>query len=209
MDAFSNSRKTTTKFKNKIFQNERGKISEETREIWASQKFEKMGVKTLWSVLSGSGEMIDLRELQGSTVAIDLAGWIVQNNTCKAMAGSVSRPHLRNLFFRVASMVNLNIKPVFVLDGNAPDLKKETLEARRKAQSQDPTATKEVKNFSRARLKGLMGECKALLDALGISSVKAEGNSSFFGGHLCIWYFSIYLYVKCCEKVYITAMCLA
>ena len=33
-----------------------------------------MGVKTLWSIISGSGEVIDLRELQGSTVAIDLAG---------------------------------------------------------------------------------------------------------------------------------------
>jgi hypothetical protein len=33
-----------------------------------------MGVKTLWSIISGSGELIDLRELQGSTVAIDLAG---------------------------------------------------------------------------------------------------------------------------------------
>ena len=53
------------------------------------------------------------------------------------MSGTVSRPHLRNLFFRIAAMVNLNIKPIFVLDGNAPDLKKETLEARRKAQSKE------------------------------------------------------------------------
>ena len=44
------------------------------------------------------------------------------------------------------------------------------------AQSQD---TVEVKNFSRGRLKSLMGECKALLDSLGISSVKAEGNYFF------------------------------
>ena len=83
-----------------------------------------MGVKTLWAVLSGSGEMFDLRELQGSSVAIDLAGWIVQNNTCKGMAGNVSRPHLRNLFFRTATLINLNIRPIFVLDGKAPDLKR-------------------------------------------------------------------------------------
>ena len=38
------------------------------------QFVKKMGVKTLWSIISGSGELIDLRELQGSTVAIDLAG---------------------------------------------------------------------------------------------------------------------------------------
>lgn len=135
-----------------------------------------MGVKTLWSILSGSGEMIDLRELQGSSVAIDLAGWIVQNNTCKGMTGNVSRPHLRNLFFRTATLINLNIKPIFVLDGDAPDLKKETLEARRRAQSQTQEPV-EVKNFSRARLKGLMTECKALLDCLGIESVKADGEA--------------------------------
>jgi flap endonuclease GEN len=94
-----------------------------------------MGVKTLWSVLSGSGEMIDLRELQGQTVAVDLAGWIVQNNTCKGMSGVV-RPHLRNLFFRTSALISLNIRPIFVLDGDAPDLKKETLAARRRALSQ-------------------------------------------------------------------------
>ena len=136
-----------------------------------------MGVKTLWSVLSSSGEMIDLRELQGSTVAIDLAGWIVQNNTCKAMTGHVSRPHMRNLFFRTATMINLNIKPIFVLDGDAPTLKKETLEARKRQQSQNPAQEAEVKDFSRRRLKGLMNECKALLDSLGIVSVKAEGEA--------------------------------
>lgn len=134
-----------------------------------------MGVKTLWAVLSGSGEMFDLRELQGSSVAIDLAGWIVQNNTCKGMAGNVSRPHLRNLFFRTATLINLNIRPIFVLDGKAPDLKKETLEARRKAQTQSQDV--EVKNFSRSRLKGLMNECKALLDSLGIATIAAEGEA--------------------------------
>lgn len=131
-----------------------------------------MGVKTLWTVISGSGEMIDLRELQGKSVAIDLAGWIVQNNTCKGMHG-VSRPHLRNLFFRTAALINLNIKPIFVLDGDAPDLKKETLAARRRALSQND----EVKSFSRTRLKGLMNECKALLDAIGVESVKSDGEA--------------------------------
>lgn len=164
-----------------------------------------MGVKTMWSILSSSGEMLDLRELQGNRVnyenikkidfiyfievfhlslknekqvAIDLAGWIVQNNTCKGMYG-VSRPHLRNLFFRVASLISLNIQPIFVLDGDAPDLKKETLVIRQKAASSQSQAlpNEENKSCSRRRLKGLMNECKALLDSLGIESVKAEGEA--------------------------------
>ena len=138
-----------------------------------------MGVKTLWSVLSSSGEMLDLRELQGKKVAIDLAGWIVQNNTCKGMS-SVSRPHLRNLFFRVNALISLNIRPIFVLDGDAPDLKKGTLIARQKTQTQtqtQATQSEENKSCTRRRLKGLMNECKALLDALGIESVRAEGEA--------------------------------
>ena len=140
-----------------------------------------MGVKTLWSVLSSSGEMLDLRELQGCKVAIDLAGWIVQNNTCKGMSG-VSRPHLRNLFFRVNALISLNIKPIFVLDGDAPELKRGTLIARQKAQTaqtqtQHGTQSEENKSCTRRRLKGLLNECKALLDALGIESVRAEGEA--------------------------------
>ena len=60
----------------------------------SSQVQEKMGIKTLWTVVSGCGEMIDLKELQGKRVAIDLAGWIVSFNTCKGMNG-VTRPYLR------------------------------------------------------------------------------------------------------------------
>ena len=124
-----------------------------------------MGVKTLWTVVSGSGEMVDLKELQGKTVAIDLAGWIVQNNTCKGMHGVV-RPYLRNLFFRTNALISLNIKPIFVMDGDAPELKKETLEARRKAETHSQTV--EVKSLSRTRLKGLMNESQKILDSIGV-----------------------------------------
>ena len=124
-----------------------------------------MGVKTLWSVVSGTGEMLDLKELQGKSVAIDLAGWIVQNNNCKGMNG-VSRPYLRNLFFRTNALINLNIQPVFVMDGSAPELKKDTLEARLKAEGLSQST--EVKSLSRKRLKGLMNQSKKLLESLGV-----------------------------------------
>lgn len=42
-----------------------------------------MGIKTLWTVLDCTSEVVDLRELRGRTVAIDLAGWVVQNNMVK------------------------------------------------------------------------------------------------------------------------------
>ena len=140
-----------------------------------------MGVKTLWTVVSGSGEMVDLKELQGKTVAIDLAGWIVQNNTCKGMHGVV-RPYLRNLFFRTNALISLNIKPIFVMDGDAPELKKETLEARRKAETHSQTV--EIKSLSRTRLKGLMNESQKLLDSIGVPVSKYQGGGCTFFLHL-------------------------
>ncbi len=88
-----------------------------------------MGVKSLWTILSGAGEMVDLRELQvsrsilpqvlsvlslgflfqGKRVAVDLAGWIVESNLCRGISGKVNRPHLRNVFFRAAALQALHI----------------------------------------------------------------------------------------------------
>jgi len=87
-----------------------------------------MGVKTLWTILSGVGELTDLRELQvrisekkftllmmfhyfskGKRVAVDTAGWIVESNLCRGISGKVNRPHLRNVFFRAAALHALNI----------------------------------------------------------------------------------------------------
>ena len=46
---------------------------------------------------------------QGKRVAVDLAGWIVQSNQCRAMSNKVNKPHLRNVFFRAAALQALNI----------------------------------------------------------------------------------------------------
>ena len=111
-----------------------------------------MGVKTLWSVIGGAGEPTDLRTMQGKRVAIDLAGWAVQGGQCAGMQRSgVSKPHLRNLFFRTAALLSLNIYPVFVLDGDAPELKRAELISRRKAEeikapSQDITQNTQTGN---------------------------------------------------------------
>lgn len=137
-----------------------------------------MGVKTLWSILSGCGELTDLRELQGQRVAIDLAGWIVENSTGKgASNGATKKPHLRNLFFRTWALLSLNIRPVFVLDGDAPELKRDTMAARR--------GVEEVKSLSRRRLKGVMRECRTLLETLGVSCVASGGEAECLAGNMC------------------------
>jgi flap endonuclease GEN len=132
-----------------------------------------MGVKTLWSVVECSGERVDLRDLRGQTVAVDLAGWIVQNNRCRAMnEAGVTKPHLRNVFFRTSALLAADIRPIFVLDGDAPLLKKETLNRRQTAERGHEV---EVKSLSRTRLKGSMNECRFLLSALGLKCVQSSG----------------------------------
>ncbi len=42
-------------------------------------------------------------------MAVDIAGWIVQSNQCRAMTSKVNKPHLRNVFFRAAALQALNI----------------------------------------------------------------------------------------------------
>ena len=81
----------------------------------------------------------------------------------------------RNLYFRTNALISLNIYPIFVMDGDAPELKKETLEARRKAETQSQNV--EVKSLNRTRLKGLMNESKKLLEAIGVLVVKSNGEA--------------------------------
>ena len=150
-----------------------------------------MGVKTLWSVIGGAGEPTDLRSLQGKCVAIDLAGWAVQGGQCAGMYRSgVTRPHLRNLFFRTSALLTLNIRPIFVLDGDAPELKRTEMVNRRNAeigahtQSQDSVVEKGQMKLCRSRLKGIMRECAEMLDTLGVSWVQAAGEAEFSAARL-------------------------
>ena len=109
-----------------------------------------MGIKTLWTVLDPCSESVDLRDLRGQVLAIDLAGWVVQNNQCRGMNGKVAKPHLRNVFFRTSALISLGITPVFVLDGAAPELKRDTMNARKAAEKGKDV---EVKSLNRTRLK--------------------------------------------------------
>ena len=44
---------------------------------------------------------------------------------------AVANAHILGLFHRISKLLFYKIKPVFVFDGKAPDLKKETLQRRR------------------------------------------------------------------------------
>jgi len=149
-----------------------------------------MGVKDLWTIASPCEERISLHQLRGQTLAIDLAGWIVQNQTVAGLNHRVTRPHLRNLIFRTQTLLGLDILPVFVLDGQAPKIKSATVASRnaqtwgpRGHQSSQPSGAQiqqSPKVQKRRQFSGVLKECGRLLESLGVPVVTAPGEAEAF-----------------------------
>ena len=122
-----------------------------------------MGVVQLWTLLDSAREKTPLESLSGQVLAVDLSGWICEASALRATSGVVAKPHLRTLFFRVAQLCRLNVRLVFVCDGNAIALKHDTIARRINQRKGIPTAAKaSTQNKSRAsnrsQLKRLVNE---------------------------------------------------
>ena len=84
-----------------------------------------MGVKYLWDILESVKDRDDtLESLKGKALAVDLSNWI-----CEALplSGTVSKPYLRNIFFRSVFLRANNVKLVFVVDGQPPEIKSKAI----------------------------------------------------------------------------------
>ncbi|KAJ7158651.1 hypothetical protein C8R46DRAFT_1109789 [Mycena filopes] len=104
-----------------------------------------MGVKSLWKLLAPVGRPVMLETMEGQIMAIDSSIWIYQfqatmrDNDGKAL----SNAHVLGFLRRIAKLLFYGIRPVFVFDGAAPALKRNTLNERRKKKS--GAATSHVK----------------------------------------------------------------
>ena len=133
----------------------------------------------MWHIAGPCEERISLHTLRGQTLAIDLAGWVVQNNAAPGMQFTVTRPHLRNLFFRINTLLSLDILPVVVLDGSVPDLKKATVAARNQVQW-GGGQVQSPKRQQRRQFTGVLRDCERLLTSLGVPCVTAPGEAEAF-----------------------------
>ena len=110
-----------------------------------------MGIHGLWSVIEPAGKPVPLESLENKILAVgnkikttqlwqnhspfllDVSIWL--NQAVKGYrdksGNAVTNAHLLGLFHRITKLLFYKIKPVFVFDGKAPDLKKETLQRRR------------------------------------------------------------------------------
>jgi len=153
-------------------------------------------------------EEIALEDLNGKIIAVDAFNVLYQFITTIRQAdgnplmdshGNVTS-HLSGIFYRTTNMLSMGIKPVFVFDGKAPEMKLKTQEARialkKEAIERFETAEtmeERAKYASRtARLTSeMIAETKELLSALGIPYVQApsegEAQASYMVGKGDAW----------------------
>ncbi|XP_025944605.1 flap endonuclease GEN homolog 1 isoform X1 [Apteryx rowi] len=142
-----------------------------------------MGVTNLWQILEPVKQPVNLSSLRGKTLAVDLSLWVCEAQTVKKMIGVVTKPHLRNLFFRFSFLTSMGIKLVFVMEGEAPELKADTMSKRnemRYGTSKQPRAARTGRSYFKSALK----ECLELLECLGVPWVQAAGEAEAMCAYL-------------------------
>ncbi|KAF7659457.1 hypothetical protein LDENG_00297360 [Lucifuga dentata] len=125
-----------------------------------------MGVQGLWRLLESTGRPINPETLEGKILAVDISIWL--NQAVKGVrdrdGNSVQNAHLLTLFHRICKLLFFRIRPVFVFDGDAPLLKKQTLALRRQRKEElsresKQTNEKLLKTFlKRQAIKAALGD---------------------------------------------------
>lgn len=92
-----------------------------------------MGVNSLWDILGPSARPVRLEALARKRMAVDASIWIyqflkaVRDQDGKALPQS----HIVGFFRRICKLLYFDILPIFVFDGGAPALKRDTINKRR------------------------------------------------------------------------------
>jgi DNA excision repair protein ERCC-5 len=93
-----------------------------------------MGVHGLWDVVKPCARPIRIETLNKKRLAVDASIWIYQFlKAVRDKEGNALRnAHVVGFFRRICKLLYFGIKPVFVFDGGAPELKRQTIAARRR-----------------------------------------------------------------------------
>ncbi|NXE78680.1 GEN endonuclease, partial [Cochlearius cochlearius] len=142
-----------------------------------------MGVTNLWQILEPVRQPVNLSSLKGKTLAVDLSLWVCEAQSVKKMIGVVTKPHLRNLFFRFSFLTSMGIKLVFVMEGEAPKLKADTM-SKRNEMRYGPSKKIGAARTGRSLFKAILKECLELLECLGVPWVQAAGEAEAMCAYL-------------------------
>jgi DNA excision repair protein ERCC-5 len=93
-----------------------------------------MGVTGLWTVVQPCARPIKLETLNKKRLAVDASIWIYQFlKAVRDKEGNALRnSHVVGFFRRICKLLYFGIRPVFVFDGGAPVLKRQTIAGRKK-----------------------------------------------------------------------------
>jgi DNA excision repair protein ERCC-5 len=105
-----------------------------------------MGVTGLWTVLQPCARPIKIETLNKKRLAVDASIWIYQFlKAVRDKEGNALRnSHVVGFFRRICKLLFFGIKPVFVFDGGAPALKRQTIsnrKSRREGRREDAART--------------------------------------------------------------------
>ncbi|KAI9772819.1 MAG: DNA repair protein rad2 [Candelina submexicana] len=92
-----------------------------------------MGVTGLWTVVQPCARPIKIETLNKKRLAVDASIWIYQFlKAVRDKEGNALRnSHVVGFFRRICKLLFFGIKPVFVFDGGAPTLKRQTISGRK------------------------------------------------------------------------------
>jgi DNA excision repair protein ERCC-5 len=92
-----------------------------------------MGVTGLWQIVQPCARPIKIETLNRKRLAVDASIWIYQFlKAVRDKEGNALRnSHVVGFFRRICKLLFFGIKPVFVFDGGAPALKRQTIRARK------------------------------------------------------------------------------
>uniref|UniRef100_A0A4W2CZI9 Flap endonuclease GEN homolog 1 n=1 Tax=Bos indicus x Bos taurus TaxID=30522 RepID=A0A4W2CZI9_BOBOX len=142
-----------------------------------------MGVNDLWQILEPVKQHVHLHSLSGKTIAVDLSLWVCEAQTVKKMIGTVMKPHLRNLFFRISYLTLMDVKLVFVMEGEPPHLKADVISKRNQVRY-GPSGKTWSQKTGRSHFKSVLKECLDMLECLGIPWVQAAGEAEAMCAYL-------------------------
>jgi len=93
-----------------------------------------MGVTGLWQIVQPCARPIKIETLNRKRLAVDASIWIYQFlKAVRDKEGNALRnSHIVGFFRRICKLLFIGIKPVFVFDGDAPALKRQTITARKR-----------------------------------------------------------------------------
>lgn len=92
-----------------------------------------MGVNSLWDILGPTARPVRLEALSRKHLAVDASIWIYQFlKAVRDLEGNaLPHSHIVGFFRRICKLLYFGIQPIFVFDGGAPALKRETIQKRR------------------------------------------------------------------------------